>query len=141
MTRGAMTRLVVPPALDAAIRRHARDAAPRECCGLLEGRRADGAIIVEALHRARNMAAQADRFEMNPADQFAARKAARANGRAIIGCYHSHPGGALRPSAADLAGAGEDGLVWLIANAELVKGFVYLDGGFTGLPVSAEGVK
>ena len=51
----------------------------------------------------------------------------------MIGCYHSHPRrGAAQLSAADLAGAGEDGFFWLIAtpDAELAA-FVYRDGGMT----------
>ena len=35
---------------------------------------------------------EADRFEMDPADHFAAqRKRPARAGQAIIGCYHSHP--------------------------------------------------
>lgn len=130
----AARRVLLPPALAAGILARAQAASPRECCGLLEGRRDGGAIFVDALHPVRNLAAGTGRFDMDPAGQFAAQKAARANGRAIIGCYHSHPGGAARPSAADQAGAGENGFLWLIAGADGMKAFVYRDGAFTACP-------
>jgi proteasome lid subunit RPN8/RPN11 len=67
-----------------------------------------------------------------PADLFRAPRAARGNGHAIVGCYHSHPGGRARPSAADAAGAGEENFLWLIAGEEGLAAFVYSRGGFTG---------
>ena len=76
----------------------------------------------------------------DPADQFAAQKAARAQGQAIIGCYHSHPGGQAQPSAADLAGAGEEDFLWLIASGETLNAFVYSRGGFARLDWGADWV-
>jgi desampylase len=122
----------LPAALSGQIRREAAAAAPRECCGLIEGVRDGETFRVTALHRARNLAARADRFDIDPHDHLAASKAARANGRAIIGCYHSHPAGRAEPSAHDLAGALEDNFLWLIAAGEELAGFVYLRGLFTG---------
>ena len=116
----------------AAIAAAATRVAPRECCGLLEGVRRDGAFIVQALHPARNLSADADRFEIDPHDHIAAVKKAREAGAAIIGCYHSHPEGAARPSARDLAGAGEEDFLWLIAAGESLEAFVYLEGAFVG---------
>lgn len=99
----------------AQIEREARAAFPRECCGLLEGAREGDAIRVVALHAARNLSPDNDRFEIDPADHFAALRAARTNGRAIVGCYHSHPNGKSEPSARDAEGAWDGGFVWLIA--------------------------
>jgi len=125
-------RVDLPPALAAQIRQAAVDAVPRECCGLIEGVR-DGEIVrVLALHPARNLAGDADRFEIAAADHFAAIRQARARGHAIIGCYHSHPGGCAQPSAADLAGAREDNFLWLIARDDVLLTFVYCGGTFTG---------
>jgi proteasome lid subunit RPN8/RPN11 len=114
------------------ILREAASAFPRECCGLLEGRRGDGLFVVQALHPARNLSSQADRFEIDPRDHVGAAKKARANGAAIIGCYHSHPDGTPKPSARDLAGAGEEDFLWLIAAGEALAAFVYLEGSFVG---------
>jgi proteasome lid subunit RPN8/RPN11 len=87
---------------------------------------------VAALHPASNLSSQTDRFEIDPRDQFAAQKSARLRGRAIIGCYHSHPNGSAQPSAADRAGAVEEGFVWLIVGADEFGAFVYRGGEFLG---------
>lgn len=116
--------------LRAQIRREAKAADPRECCGLIEGARDGDVFRATALHPARNIVTDPDRFEIDPRDHLAASKAARANGRALIGCYHSHPDGAARPSPRDLAGAGEENFLWLIAAGEKLAAFVYLCGGF-----------
>ena len=88
---------------------------PAECCGLMEGTADGAAVEVLALHPARNIALAPDRFEIQPEDHFAALRTARTNGRAIVGCYHSHPGGEARPSETDRQGGGEENFVWLIA--------------------------
>lgn len=125
-------RVSLPQGLREQILREARRAHPRECCGLVEGKCDAQTFRITALHPARNLAAVPDRFEIDPQDQFTAHKAARAGGRAIVGCYHSHPNGHARPSAADQAGAGEENFLWLIASNEEVTAFVYLRGKFVG---------
>jgi proteasome lid subunit RPN8/RPN11 len=121
----------LPSGLAGQLRREARAANPRECCGLIEGVRDGGRFCVSALHPARNLAGAVERFEIDPADHIAAGKRARANGRVIIGCYHSHPGGKPMPSATDLAGAGEEDFLWLIEAEGELGAFVYLRGTFT----------
>jgi len=125
-----MTRVHLPDDLRTQILGEARS--PCECCGLLEGTSDGDTFHVLALHAVENLTGRADRFEMNPRDQIAAQKAARANGHAIVGCYHSHPGGHPKPSAVDLAGAGERNFLWLIAAGEKLNAFVYLGGEFLG---------
>jgi proteasome lid subunit RPN8/RPN11 len=125
-------RVKLPAALVAEIHQEAKAAAPRECCGLLEGRRQGEDFIVTALHAARNLDPDPDRFEIDPRDHIAAAKQARVRGRAIIGCYHSHPRGPARPSASDLAGASEENFLWLIAAGEVLSAFVYSRGRVTG---------
>ena len=134
-----MTRRVeLAPALAAAIAAAAAAAFPRECCGLLEGLRDGEAFRVTVLHPARNLCDVPERFQIDPADHFKAQKAARANGRAIIGCYHSHPQGAAQPSSADLAGAQDEDFLWLIAGGGELNAFVYVDGGFRGCVTGAD---
>lgn len=125
-------RIALPADLRAAILAAARAAHPGECCGLLLGRWNQDRAHVTALHPARNLASDADRFDLDPADHVAAQKAARATGRVVIGCYHSHPNGRAEPSATDLAGAAQDHFLWLIAAGDDLAAFVYLRGGFTG---------
>jgi proteasome lid subunit RPN8/RPN11 len=131
-------RVELPPALGDAIRAAAKASFPRECCGLLEGEREGENFRVHALHPARNLSPDNRRFQIDPADHLKAQKAARANGRAIIGCYHSHPDSAAQPSAADAAGAGEENFLWLIAGDGALNVFVYLDGGFRGCITGAD---
>ena len=119
-------KLALPRAFRIEIEHAARTAYPRECCGLLEGIRDERQAQVLALHPARNNAARNDRFEIDPGDHIAALKAARSNGRAIIGCYHSHPGGTASPSPTDRAGAGEENFLWLIAALGVEDGPVTL---------------
>jgi proteasome lid subunit RPN8/RPN11 len=127
-----MTRVMLPDGLKTQILAEARKAFPGECCGLLEGLRdATGdEFRITALHPARNLAAAQDRFELAPEDHIRALKAARANYRDLIGCYHSHPNGRAEPSESDRAGAGEENFLWLIAAGESVAAFVYFDGEF-----------
>jgi proteasome lid subunit RPN8/RPN11 len=127
-----MTRVALPADLRAQILREAQVAGGGECCGLVEGSRDGDLFRIIGLHPARNLALAPDRFEIDPKDHLAAHKAARANGRALIGCYHSHPNGQAAPSATDLAGAGEDNFLWLIAAGESLNAFVYRDGSFFG---------
>jgi proteasome lid subunit RPN8/RPN11 len=133
-------KLALPETLRAQILNEARATVPRECCGLILGQRRGENAHVMALYPARNLAVQVDRFEIAPEDHFAARRDARRMGHEVIGCYHSHPGGAAGPSATDLAGAAEDNFLWLIAAPKIapenldwaIGAFVYRNGEFTG---------
>ncbi len=108
-----MTTLLLSDAFRAQIAAEARAAFPRECCGLIEGINDGDVARATALHPARNLSRVDDCFEIDPTDHFRAQRTARATGRAIIGCYHSHPNGRAEPSARD--GDSEDGFLWLIA--------------------------
>lgn len=106
-------------------------AAPLECCGLLLGTPGK----VSAVRPAANVAADpAVRFEIDPAELFAAHRAERGGGPAIVGYFHSHPGGHPRPSAVDCEHASGDGRAWaIIASGEVT---FWRDGenGFQPLP-------
>ncbi len=130
-------RVDLPAALLADLRAEAQRALPRECCGLLEGVRAEDAFTIHALHPACNLSQDADCFEIDPRDHFATVRKVRGKGAAIIGCYHSHPNGEARPSMRDLAGAGEEGQLWLILAGDKVNAFVYVDGAFVGAECAA----
>lgn len=130
-------RVELAAGLAAAIAAEARAAAPHECCGLLEGRKEGEVWHIGAIHQAPNLAGILGRFEIDPAAHFAARRAARQNRAAIVGCYHSHPGGRAQPSAADLAGAGAEDFLWLIAADGALGAFVYRDGGFAPVAVGS----
>lgn len=123
-------RVALADGLRARLLAAAAAAYPGEYCGLLEGERGADMFRIHALHPARNLSGDVTRFAIDPHDQFAAQKTARAQGRAIVGCYHSHPRGRAQPSAADLAGAGEENFLWLIAADAALAAFVYSGGRF-----------
>jgi proteasome lid subunit RPN8/RPN11 len=83
---------------------HAREAYPREACGLLVIRKGR-----EAYLRCRNIAVGTDQFVMHPQDYFAA----DAQGQ-IVAVVHSHPGMAPTPSQADRVACEASGLPWYI---------------------------
>ena len=78
---------------------HAVEDLPNECCGLLIGTK----DIIEDAARARNTKRSKTRFQVEPADHFAAIRRARAGGFEIVGAYHSHPSGPSGPSETDRA--------------------------------------
>ncbi len=89
----------------AAIVAHASARVPQECCGLLIGQ--PGRI--EQATPARNIATNPrTKFLISPEDHFAAIRAARASGLAVVGAYHSHPRGRAAPSETDRAEAYDD---------------------------------
>ena len=101
-----------------------------EVCGLVFGTY----DRITDLAQCGNVAADPRRtFELDPAALFAALRAERGGGPALLGYWHSHPSGDVRPSATDAARAAADGKIWLIVAGDLVGGWqaVPADGGGT----------
>lgn len=97
-----------------------------EVCGLLFGDDEE----IAAAQPCRNVAADpACRFEIDPAALIAAWRAARAKGRHLIGCYHSHPSGTPEPSMHDAANAAADGWLWLILTSDRVLAWRAVEAG------------
>ncbi len=94
----------------AAIHAHAREDAPRECCGMLVGR---GPRVLRAM-RATNLERGTTRFLIDPHDHISALKWARERQLDVVGFYHSHPRSAAFPSERDLAESGYAGVLHLI---------------------------
>ena len=93
-----------------AIRRRARRAYPRECCGLLLGETTAGGARVRAALPARNLdAAPRHGYFIDPRALLRGHRAARRHGLDVVGYYHSHPDAPPAPSRRDvdeaLAGA------------------------------------
>lgn len=112
-----ITTLILPGELQAQLCAEARDAFPRECCGLIEGILTLSLSTGEAvaLHPTRNLATARDRFEIDPAAHIALLRRLRGTQGALIGCYHSHPNGRPEPSPHDCESANDVGFLWLIA--------------------------
>ena len=93
-----------PAAVRRAMVRHALDARPRECCGLLIGR---GREIL-AVYPMVNVAETPDtRYRVDDAAHVELRRLLRRMDPpiGIVGVYHSHPDGDARPSPVDIAEA------------------------------------
>jgi proteasome lid subunit RPN8/RPN11 len=112
---------------------HAVEDLPNECCGLLIGT----PEIVEDAARARNAKRSRTRFEVEPADHFAAIRRARGAGLEIIGAYHSHPSGPSGPSDTDRARLTDPAMIQVIISlahgTRTVRAFRLIDRNFSPL--------
>ena len=121
--------LVVARGMIEALLAEAARAHPLEACGLLFG---DGRI--ERAEACANVHPDPLRhFEIDPVALVAAHKAARDDGPAVAGYWHSHPMGEAIPSAADRAGASGDGRIWAIVAGGEVRWWRDAPGGFEPL--------
>lgn len=108
-----MGQLVISAAVRDELVAHARSGAPAEVCGILAGKSneqgsedAVGERFVERQHSVENTAInQQSRYEIDPREQLAVMEEIEANGREVVGFYHSHPAGPPEPSATDVAEA------------------------------------
>jgi proteasome lid subunit RPN8/RPN11 len=89
---------------------HAREAAPRECCGLLLG----SEDRVDHAWRARNLRESRTEYLVAPEDHFAALRCARSRAIEVVGAYHSHPRGPAHPSETDRREAQESFLYLIV---------------------------
>jgi proteasome lid subunit RPN8/RPN11 len=112
---------------------HAVEDLPNECCGLLIGT----ADMVEDASRARNTKRSRTKFQVEPADHFAAVRRARAAGFEIVGAYHSHPSGPSGPSETDRARLTDPSMFHVIISlahgTRTVRAFRLTDGNFSPL--------
>ena len=92
---------------------------PNECCGLIEGDDTPDGWRALAIHEAKNIADDPRRrFLIDPQAQFDLMRRLRGEDTRIIGCFHSHPDGEAKPSAADRAEAYETDFLYLIAGRQ-----------------------
>lgn len=99
----------IPPYIRSQIEAEGEAAYPKECCGILIGRdlpEGDGATRrqVERLVPGRNVFEadeQYHRFSIDPRAQLQAEREAEAEGKVVLGFYHSHPDHPARPSEYD----------------------------------------
>jgi proteasome lid subunit RPN8/RPN11 len=127
------TRLTIAARVIADMLAHGREEAPRECCGLLIG---TSDAIVRSV-RARNLDDKHTRYLIDPADHFAAVRAARADGLDVVGAYHSHPSTAAVPSPADVREAtGGSEFLYVIVSVkdDDVRGYQIADGNVVSIP-------
>ena len=108
--------------------KHCKDGLPNESCGLLAGTVEGEVKTVTKIYLLTNIDASNEHFSMDPKEQFAALKDARANGVEIIGNFHSHPESPSRPSEEDKRLAYDPNIEYLIlslqeADHQVLKAF------------------
>jgi proteasome lid subunit RPN8/RPN11 len=99
-----VSRLRIADDILDAIRRHAAETYPDECCGALIGQAGEGAPSVVTAVPLPNQTEEGPRrrFLVRPDDYRQAEENARASGAELLGFYHSHPDHPARPSQYDL---------------------------------------
>ncbi|MBI3948388.1 MAG: M67 family metallopeptidase [Armatimonadetes bacterium] len=121
--------IILPPGVLADLVAHARAEAPVEACGLLAG----AGARVQRSCRLTNLDGSPEHFRLDPREQFAAVRAARSEGLAILGVYHSHPATPARMSAEDVRLAFTPDFHYVILSladpaGAVAKSFTVIDG-------------
>ena len=132
-------RLTLSAGANAALRAEAERARPAECCGVLAGSSARVAAVYAVPNAADDRVA---RYEMDPAELWAARRRARDEGLEVLGFYHSHPRTPPVPSSHDVARADYPDAVYAIVGLEPrfeVRAFRIAGGRAEEVEVSVEG--
>jgi len=95
--------LKLTPALAEAIRRHAEETYPEECCGFVLGHAGADGREAAGIRRADNEGGDTapNRYLVSPEAYLAAELETAREGREILGVYHSHPDHEARPSEFD----------------------------------------
>ncbi|OGQ99134.1 MAG: hypothetical protein A2505_08780 [Deltaproteobacteria bacterium RIFOXYD12_FULL_55_16] len=97
----------------AAIIAHGHREIPNEACGYLA---ADADGVIRRHLELHNLDQAPDHFTMDPAEQFAAIRRIREEGRQLIAVYHSHPESPARPSEEDIRLAHDPAMLYLIVS-------------------------
>jgi proteasome lid subunit RPN8/RPN11 len=115
---------------------HARQDAPRECCGLLGGR----GVEVERSYRITNTELGVTRYLMDAEEQFRAFRDLDERGLDLVGIYHSHPATQAYPSPTDTSLAYYPDAVYLICSLQdpeqpVIRAFRIIDGEIEEIPI------
>jgi len=88
-----MSTLRMPGAVYDTIRAHGERTYPHECCGALLGLKGEDGWVVTASIEAGNTRTDSahNRYQISPFELMKLERAAREQGVAIAGFYHSHP--------------------------------------------------
>jgi proteasome lid subunit RPN8/RPN11 len=118
----------------------AYDVLPIEACGLLAGDAETGKA--SRFYPARNVAASARVYTVDPLDHLKADRDAEASGLTIIGVFHSHTHTAAYPSPTDVAQAPDPSwhyvIVSLAEEAPVLRSYRITDGNIAEEPVVLE---
>lgn len=129
--------LRLPPAVHAQILAHCLAGLPEEACGLLAG--AMDGDTAQRCYPARNLAASAKLYTVDPKDHLRADRDAQSRGMEIIGVFHSHTHTEAYPSPTDVAQAPDPSWHYVIVSlrqpAPSVRSYRIVDGAVTEEPV------
>lgn len=93
----------------------ARRAYPDETCGFLIGHQDGKAVHIDCFASSPNRAADPERhFALDPVMHLRLQRQLRGSRFAIVGLFHSHPGGRAELSPADLQSPATEAWVWLV---------------------------
>ena len=81
--------------------RHAREEYPRECCGILAGKKQ----TITRIFKTKNIAESEDLYELDPLEQVKAFEEIDRLSLKLLGVYHSHPDHPCYPSGLDISQA------------------------------------
>ncbi len=98
-----------------SILRQARESHPLESCGLMVGRRRNGACVCDHIIPTDNVDRSPTSFTIAPQELLKGYRHADEVGMEIVGVYHSHPAPAA-PSKTDLGFMKWSAPVWLIVS-------------------------
>ena len=129
--------LIIPPAIRSEIVDHARDHAPRECCGVIAGRAGE----VTRLYRLTNLEPGNTRYLIDDTEFYQTYWAIENGGDEVLAVYHSHPETVAWPSATDIAHATWPEAVYLICSladpdAPVLRGFRIVEGEVTEVTIA-----
>lgn len=98
-----MISLILPLPLCGWLQQESRLGAPQEVCGLMLGQQQGNRVRVHRLLAAENIAERPETgYLIDPEFYLRAEHQAAAEGRSVVGVYHSHPYGKPVPSETDL---------------------------------------
>lgn len=122
------TAFYLPPAMRDEIFAHAREEAPRECCGVISTR--DGVPV--ALYRMTNTYPGVDFYEPSGKELYARYTEIEEAGLELGAIYHSHPVSPAYPSSRDVEFAGWPTAIYLICSlqhpeAPVIRAFTIAD--------------
>jgi len=93
----AMKTAQIPVGVRDVMFAQSRAELPNECCGLLIGKQ-----IIERVVPMRSIPPDPDAYYMDPEQQIDVFTNMQATGEQLLGIYHSHPKGPVKPSGMDL---------------------------------------
>ena len=130
-------RLVIPESIRDEIVAHARDHAPRECCGVIAGRDAD----LGNLSRLANIEQGVSRYLFDDEEFFKIYWEIENRGEEVVAIYHSHPVTVAYPSKTDVEFAFWPEAIYLICSLEIpdapvIRGFHIIDGTISEVDLS-----